>query len=131
MKIKYVGLKEDGEAAFSNETQITWLPGSVQDVPLAIAQRMLKHPDVFAVDNEPLTGEQIKPLGLADAKAFDPVQPPNKIQLADDTFLKLDGLDKATLHAVAKENGVDVHHNAGADKVIAALVAAFPVMPTE
>lgn len=117
MKIKYVGLKEDGEAAFSNETQITWLPGSVQDVPLAIAQRMLKHPDVFAVDDEPLMDKQIVPLQL--------------IMLPDGVMHALDDKDKAELHAMAKAHGVDVHHNAGADKVITALVAAFPVNPTE
>ena len=34
---------------------------------------------------------------------------------------ELDGLDAAALHALAKERGVKVHHNAGADKVRAAL----------
>lgn len=33
----------------------------------------------------------------------------------------LDGLDAAALHSLAKERGVKVHHNAGADKVRAAL----------
>lgn len=130
MKIKYVGLKEDGEAAFSDETQITWLPGSVQDVPLAIAQRMLKHPDVFAVDNEPLMDKQIGndwKIPLSDGTLV----PLQLIMLPDGVMHALDDKDKAELHAMAKAHGVDVHHNAGADKVITALVAAFPVMPTE
>ena len=113
-KLKYVGLKQDGETAFSTETNITWFPGSVEDVPDAVAERMLKHPDVFAVDDEPLTGDQVD-------------IPRSTILLADGTSLTLNGFDKSTLHAIAKENGVNVHHNAGADKVIAALIAAYPV----
>jgi hypothetical protein len=50
-KIKYVGLKTGplGETAFSHDTNITWFPGTVKDVPQAIAGRMLRHPDVFAL----------------------------------------------------------------------------------
>jgi hypothetical protein len=50
-KIKYVGLKTGplGETAFSHDTNITWFPGTVKDVPQAIAGRMLAHPDVFAL----------------------------------------------------------------------------------
>lgn len=133
MKIKYVGMKQDGETAFSDETRITWFPGSVEDVPDAVAERMLKHPDVFAVHDELLTGGQVveKPaaLSLADAKpvatAHD--ETPSTIQLADGALLPLNGLDNAALHELAKTHSVNVHHNAGAPKVIAALVAAFPV----
>jgi hypothetical protein len=38
--------------------------------------------------------------------------------------LDLDAMDKAELHALAKERGVKVHHMAGADKVREALRAA-------
>jgi hypothetical protein len=50
MKIKYVGVKQDGETAFSSETGITWFPGSRETVAPAVAAKMLKHPDVFAED---------------------------------------------------------------------------------
>lgn len=49
-----------------------------------------------------------------------PVAPPPApvvLAVADE----LDALDKAQLHALAKERGVQVHHMAGADKVRAAL----------
>lgn len=36
----------------------------------------------------------------------------------------LDALDAQELHALAKERGIKVHHNAGADKVRAALRSA-------
>jgi hypothetical protein len=50
-KIKYVGRKAGpiGETAFSHDTNITWFPGTVKNVPQAIAARMLNHPDVFAL----------------------------------------------------------------------------------
>jgi hypothetical protein len=49
-KIKYVGLKTGplGETAFSHDTNITWFPGTVKDVPQAIAGAC-SHPDVFAL----------------------------------------------------------------------------------
>lgn len=52
-QIKYVGTKEDGETAFFHETGgITWMPGDSHPVPEKVAERMLKHPDVFAEDEE-------------------------------------------------------------------------------
>lgn len=51
MKIKYVGLKKDGETAFASESGIAlWLQGDAHDVKDATAAKMLKHPDVFQVD---------------------------------------------------------------------------------
>lgn len=47
MKIKYTGVKEDGETAFSLETGITWFPGMEEEVSTAMAAKMLQHPDVF------------------------------------------------------------------------------------
>lgn len=47
MKIKYVGVKQDGETAFSPTTGITWFPGMVEEVASAIAVKMIQHPDVF------------------------------------------------------------------------------------
>jgi hypothetical protein len=51
MKIKYVGVKEDGETAFAQQVGIErWMKGDVHDVPDALAAKMLEHPDVFAHD---------------------------------------------------------------------------------
>jgi hypothetical protein len=123
--LKYVGLKLDGERAFQQETGIEWFPGSRHEVTAAMAAKMLKHPDVFAEDDEP-------------AKAANPVTKPQ----SEDAALKeviatlapvadagtsaagLDSLDRAGLHALAKELGVKVHHNAGAETVRTAIEAA-------
>ncbi len=49
-KMKYVGVKQDGETALARLTGVQrWMPGDVHDItnPAAVA-KMLNHPDVFA-----------------------------------------------------------------------------------
>lgn len=70
MKIKYVGLKEDGETAFSAITGITWFPGSSEDVPNPIAVKMLQHPDVFARDEETVGTGTTAPASLSLSAAI-------------------------------------------------------------
>lgn len=60
-KLKYVGLKLDGERAFKEETGLEWFPGSVHDVPTNLAVKMLKHPDVFALADADATLSDAKP----------------------------------------------------------------------
>lgn len=107
MKIKYVGLKDDGETAFSKDpgAPAIWFKGDSFEVPEAIAKRMLQHPDVFELDagTATKTEEQTKPEEVDDEYA---------------------GLSKEELHALAKERGITVHHAAGAAKVAKALRAA-------
>ncbi len=113
MKLKYVGLKPDGETAFHDKTGVVWFPGSCHEVKDEIATTMLRHPDVFALD-------------VVAVKQEDPVEEKApSITLSDGTVKELDGLDKDQLHDLAKELGVTVHHASGAQKVIEALVAAF------
>lgn len=114
MKLKYVGLKPDGETAFKDKTGFTWFPGDSNEVKDDLAAAMLKHPDVFAVDD----GKQEEPKQEVHTAA-------PSITLADGTVKELEGLDKEQLHDLAKELGVTVHHASGAQKVIEALVAAF------
>lgn len=128
MKLKYVGLKNE-ETAFSPETGITWTPGSSHDVADLIAKRMLAHPDVFALDES--KGK------AAPAAAPAPADPPAGTdgESAEPEFviatsegpLTLDGMDRDTLVALAKEAGLKHHHNAGIDKLRALLMAAFPL----
>jgi len=107
MKIKYVGLKDDGETAFSKDpgAPAIWFKGDSFDVPEATAKRMLQHPDVFELD---------------DGSATKTEEPP-KPEEVDDEFA---GLSKEELHALAKERGVKVHHAAGVATVAEALRAA-------
>lgn len=66
-KLKYVGLKKDGERAFQDKTGIEWFPGTVEDVPAALATQMLKHPDVFALaDAADVTLAEAKPAAVVD-----------------------------------------------------------------
>lgn len=126
-KIKYVGLKTAGEQAFIEDTKLEWFPGDSHEVSAAHAEKMIKHPDVFALADEPV--------GLADAKPAAVTPPPTDkvvctlIELPDGSPLDIAGMDKAALQALAKTHGVDVHHSAGAAKVAEALQAAFPVKP--
>lgn len=68
MKIKYVGLKIDGETAFAKECGIErWLPGDAREVAdPQLAKRMLAHPDVFAEDDGP-SKSQVKRVAEAPA----------------------------------------------------------------
>lgn len=114
-KIKYVGTKPDGETAFSLAAgaPAIWMAGDVFEVAEPLAAKMLQHPDVFALDAPEQTSGSTEPTAPAS----------NSITKPDGTAVQLDGMSKEDLHALAKELGVAVHHNAGADKVIAALTA--------
>lgn len=57
VKIKYVGVKTDGERAFKADTGIEWFPGHEHEVSEEHAAKMLRHPDVF----EQVTGAPVKP----------------------------------------------------------------------
>ncbi|MFZ2306838.1 MAG: hypothetical protein WAW73_17465 [Rhodoferax sp.] len=132
MKLKYVGLKVNGSTAFKAQTGITWLPGDCHEVKDDIAAKMLKHPDVFALDAGGTAA-----LKAAEAPAIDTsgitLAPGGKVETTQSTSIKLkdgavvvlDGMEKAELHALAKTHGVKIHHQAGAAKVIEALQAAF------
>ena len=141
MKIKYVGLKQF-EDAFSGETGKTWGPGIEHDIDPAIAARMLRHPDVFALaDGAPV--KEPETLSLSDAVVVTPVadeqgsdtgnvpnaeeQPKAKhIMQTEEGPLVLDFLDKDTLKQLAKEADIAVG-NSGADKIRQKLAEAFPV----
>lgn len=147
MKIKYVGLKQF-EDAFKGETGVTWGPGVEHDIDAAIAARMLKHPDVFALSasvKEPETPKQPEaPALVAEAQ-----EPQEEAQQTDDTGnvpgvedapkaehimrtdsgkpLVLDTLDLATLRELAKEQGIKVG-NSGAERIRERLAEAFPMV---
>lgn len=65
VKIKYVGVKKDGERAFKADTEIEWFPGDVHDVDSKVAEQMLRHPDVFVQ----VSGEPVKPAPAPQFKA--------------------------------------------------------------
>lgn len=137
-QVKYVG-KKQSEAAFSDETDIIWTPGSSH--PIAdegLARRMLRHPDVFAIDETPPAASNAP--GLGDATPKDATVLPEwvtdgiSLGMTDEelqTIAASGGPDsdegkplyKAALHAVAKKRGLELHPNTGPDKVIEALKA--------
>ena len=129
MKIKYIGQKTDGETAFIAETQITWMPNAEHDIPAAVAERMLNHPDVFALADAKGKAD----VGLAaattapDATAADPGTETQWATAPDGKHLLLSDMTKEQLHACAKQFGVEVHPKCGAAKVIKALQTAFAV----
>ena len=105
-KIKYIGKKPTKQDNVAG-TGKTWNgAGDVQEVSDLAAERLLKHPDVFALDDGAATKAEEKP--KADLEPAD----------------EFAGLTKEELHALAKERGVEVHHAAGAAKVAEALRAA-------
>jgi hypothetical protein len=153
MKIKYVGLKEDGETAFAHLSGVErWMPGDSFEVKDSVAIRMLQHPDVFA--QEDTTAQAIAPQAqvnkpaevVASTPAAGAVDPealslapgavvenpiPLSITLPDGSVKVLDGLDKAALYELTKELGVKIHPASGPAKLIAALQEAFPAKKAE
>lgn len=132
MKIKYVGLKQF-ESAFSNETGVTWAPGAVHDIKdVALAARMLKHPDVFAVADtasaeRPPAPPAPPPDETGNVPGADDAPRAKWIMRTDDGKpLVLDALDRDTLHKLADEAGLKIHANAKAETVAARLAEAFP-----
>ena len=47
-KLRYIGLKVDGERAFIERTKICWMPGDEHDVSVEHAKLMLPHTDVWS-----------------------------------------------------------------------------------
>lgn len=133
MKIKYVGLKLDGETAFSRETGITWMPGMVEEVTGPITSKMLQHPDVFEEVKDDAktaaTAKQVQTLAPGAVVGSTTVTGDSIIQLEDGSKMSLDGKDVDSLRVLAKSLGQTVHPKAGAAKITAALLAAFPVKP--
>ncbi|NWF45380.1 hypothetical protein F3K02_08985 [Hydrogenophaga sp. D2P1] len=143
MKIKYVGLK-GFEDAFKSESGKTWGPGVEHDIEDAVAARMLKHPDVFEIAGVPV--KEPESLTLADAMTVQPipVEPDHEqaatpegdkapeelagkhIMQTSSGPLALDGLDKDTLKALAKELDIAVG-NSGEEKIRQKLAEAFHV----
>src|SRR3990167_1459719 len=100
MKIKYVGLKTDGETAFASEVGIAkWMPGdSVEITNPAVVSRMLKHPDVFAEDTIKATKQPAIPVSAVIGAGTD----------AAGAALTLTGMDDAAVRSYAKEQGLKV-----------------------
>lgn len=136
MKIQYVGLKEDGETAFSTLTGIDrWMPGDVNEVKDDVAKSMLQHPDVFARYEEAAAqkgdGGQQAPVGLGVTLAPGATVPSSGTQptvasiTVEGQVIDLSGMGKEELHELAKRLDIAVHHASGPAKVIEALQAAF------
>lgn len=132
MKIAYVGVKLDGETAFSDKTGITWMPDDAFEVANDVATKMLQHPDVFAKDEGKAAAktDDTKDTSGITLSAGTKVDPTDKtvsvLHYQDGTTKVLDGLEKEELHALAKQLEVKVHPNAGAANVAAKLLEAFP-----
>ena len=132
MKIKYVGVKADGETAFAYLSGVAlWMDGDEHEIKDDVAKRMLQHPDVFALADTQTANQTPDAAILTQADSQestepkDPTEPAASIT-ADGEVIVLDGLGKDELHDLAKRLGVAVHHASGPDRVIAALQTAFP-----
>lgn len=143
MKIKYVGLKDE-ETAFSPESGIVWTPGLSRDIADAsLAARMLKHPDVFAIDDSseppaktkasapaPAPSQPAAPITLGAGAVIPPTPtnvPATFVMATPAGPLVLDTLEKAELRKLAFEKKVSFHPNSGAPTLRKVLAEAFPV----
>lgn len=122
-KIKYVGVKEDGETAFARESGIDrWMKGDSHEITNnAVAHKMLQHPDVFARDDRPVkaapaaTPAASPSPAAAPAPTDAPAPPPAPaVTLAAGTKVgdapvdPLADLDEAGVRAYAKEQGLKI-----------------------
>jgi hypothetical protein len=119
MKIKYVGVKLDGETAFASESGIAvWLHGDAHEVKGAVAAKMLKHPDVFALDEAIKAAEPVQV-----AKVAEPVVMA-ETGIPATGLTPLESMTKEQLQELAKAKDIKVHHNAGIETLIKAIKAA-------
>lgn len=119
MKIKYVGVKLDGETAFASESGIAvWLDGDSHEVKDAVAAKMLKHPDVFALDEAIKAAEPVQVVKVAESVVIAEAGIPPL------GLTPLESMTKEQLQELAKAKDLKVHHNAGIDTLIKAIKAA-------
>ncbi len=114
MRIAYIGEKPIKTDNVANSGAVWHGKGDIQEVPDALAGKLLVHQGVWAK----VDAEKVDDTTATEGRTT--------IKLPDGTTKDLSGLDKAALHALADELGVKVHHAAGAAKVAEALLAAFP-----
>ena len=119
MKIKYVGVKLDGETAFASESGVVvWQGGDSHEVKDAVAAKMLRHPDVFALDDAIKAAEPVQ-----EVKPVDPVVMA-ETGIPATGLTPLEGMTKEQLQELAKAKDLKVHHNAGIETLIKAIKAA-------
>jgi hypothetical protein len=95
VKIKYVGVKKDGERAFKADTDIEWFPGDVHDVDSKVAEQMLRHPDVFVQ----VSGEAVTPAPAPKLNAVAADQD----EVDDEAIAREEAAKKAKAEAEAKK----------------------------
>lgn len=106
MKIKYVGLKEDGETAFASAAGIAkWMPGDSFEVANPqMVSRMLQHPDVFAEDT---SAPKAKTTAVPVAAGV--LAPGASVSLVPGgTVDPLAGMDDKAVRVFAKEQGFEI-----------------------
>lgn len=119
MKIKYVGVKLDGETAFAGESGIAlWLDGDSHEVKDTVAAKMLKHPDVFALDDAIKAAEPVQVAQVAESVVM------AETGIPASGLTPLESMTKEQLQELAKAKDLKVHHNAGIDTLIKAIKAA-------
>lgn len=107
MKIKYVGVKEDGETAFASAAGIAkWMPGdSFEIANPQLASRMLQHPDVFAEDTSTTKASK----STSTPVAAGVLAPGASITLAPGGAVDpLAGMDDKQVRAFAKNEGFEI-----------------------
>lgn len=119
MKIKYVGVKLDGETAFASESGVAlWLDGDSHEVKDAVAAKMLKHPDVFALDEAIKADEPVQAVQVAEPVLI------SETGIPAPGLTPLESMTKEQLQDLAKDKGLKLHHNAGVETLIKAIKAA-------
>lgn len=132
IKIKYVGVKADGERAFQHDTGIEWFPGDVHEVKEEHAANMLRHPDVFEqvagkavkladapklkgvaasdldADDEAIQREEAAKKTAQAAEAAKAVQKATPKATAAKAADPLEGMDDAAVRAFAKAQGLKI-----------------------
>lgn len=86
-KVHYVGLKQDGETAFRELTNIErWMPGDAHELPQPVAARLLQHPDVFSLTKHATFAPAVPPA---------PPAPPQREKTVEQLELELAALESA------------------------------------
>lgn len=113
-KIKYVGLKTDGERAFAEKTGIVWMPGDVHDVSAAHAALMAPHDDVWELVEDTAGGPTLADAVTSDSAVASGERSDGGINASAE--YDIDVMDDASVHTLAKMRGYAMHNRlAGAN----------------
>lgn len=144
MRVKYIGLKPSKTDNVAGSGIVWSGQGDVQEVPDEAAQKLLRHPEVWCLDEpadkpagEPESDPAGKPAGDADEPAGEQSDQAGleratfKLQAEDGSVIDLATMDDKALKAFVTEHGLSVDLRKRGDALRGSIMAAIDAAAKE